>query len=378
MTVSPQQAGYPPAGKFTRPGGPTAAKKSEKGSSKKRNVVILIAIVLALLIGGGAFFHFSKKERANTRKFDIESAYMNAALAEEAFYALNNRYSDNYDDLRTQAGLIVQEDVIYEPVKLYTQKVTGIHCFSFILRYKNDNSIGVSYDSCAEIKASPLPVDESGSVSVAAEGGTQSADTSPADGAGTVADAPAAASVEENPVSNAYYAINSAEELFFAINKSYTNDIKQLNTISPMNINDDVSVEELNTYSDSSGSKCYSYVVFDKKDPETGYFFDSCAADSLKTGQDVVDTKEDMNEETHAAIRSVVSAEHLYHSKNDYYTDNINDLVSGANLVVNPDIFYDKFTLYYDRNSGNDCVSFSVKHKNNANIGYKYDSCGTP
>jgi hypothetical protein len=78
-----------------------------------------------------------------------QNAYHSVALAQEAYYAQNNVYSDSYEDLERDAGLVAVKDIKYGPIKVYFDEDTGKPGYQFIVAHKS-LSIAFSYDSIAE------------------------------------------------------------------------------------------------------------------------------------------------------------------------------------------------------------------------------------
>jgi hypothetical protein len=78
-----------------------------------------------------------------------QSAYHAVALAEEAHFAMENTYSISYDSLISNAGLVLDDNIEYGEITLYTSNVTSQPCFKFSLSHK-EGSKHYSYDSCSK------------------------------------------------------------------------------------------------------------------------------------------------------------------------------------------------------------------------------------
>jgi hypothetical protein len=84
----------------------------------------------------------------------VQSAYHAVATSEEAVFAESGRYTDNYQQLSSQGGLVLDERVCYGPLELYRGSSSysqgQIDAFKFRLRHAERPEIGYSYDSAAD------------------------------------------------------------------------------------------------------------------------------------------------------------------------------------------------------------------------------------
>jgi hypothetical protein len=101
-------------------------------------VLLNVFVVLAVAIPQYGIYRRSAQDNVT------QSAYHAIAMAEEAYFAYNGRYTEDYNILRNQTGLVFDHRVEYSTID-----VNGV-CFKFRVRYIAQESTLYDYDSCRE------------------------------------------------------------------------------------------------------------------------------------------------------------------------------------------------------------------------------------
>jgi hypothetical protein len=117
--------------------------------------VMMIGLVfLALAIPQYAKYRRGKMDNS------VLSAFFAVATSEEAYFAQNGRYTDSYQELTSEGGLLFFEKVCYGPLELYRGSSSDsqgtIDAFKFKIRHAVRSEIGYSYDSAASTTVEPI------------------------------------------------------------------------------------------------------------------------------------------------------------------------------------------------------------------------------
>jgi TM2 domain-containing membrane protein YozV len=128
-------------------------------AGKNRKVVIVIMVfygifiiffIIGILIGlatpQNSIYNYVTRGKA-ARDYATQSAYHAIALSEEAYFAAHNRYTANYNDLVSEIGLIIDNNLRYSKIKLY--KMSSTPCYQFRISHSDLNSTIYNYDSCS-------------------------------------------------------------------------------------------------------------------------------------------------------------------------------------------------------------------------------------
>ncbi|MDR3154564.1 MAG: hypothetical protein LBW85_09940 [Deltaproteobacteria bacterium] len=78
-----------------------------------------------------------------------QSAYHAIATAEEAYFAEYGRYTDNYEELSREGGLVKDGNVLYGELTLYINPQTSSQGFKFSVRHKEKGMTVYKYDSAS-------------------------------------------------------------------------------------------------------------------------------------------------------------------------------------------------------------------------------------
>jgi prepilin-type N-terminal cleavage/methylation domain-containing protein len=109
-------------------------------------VVAIIGILAAIAIPQYARYRKGAQDNA------AQSAYHAVALAQEAYFAQNNRYTTVYQDgLVSVAGLVRDQNVIYGSLKLTTSGTTNQPGFVFSVRHEAPGTTVYNYDSASSV-----------------------------------------------------------------------------------------------------------------------------------------------------------------------------------------------------------------------------------
>ncbi|MDR1873031.1 MAG: hypothetical protein LBS60_14115 [Deltaproteobacteria bacterium] len=275
-------------------------------------------------------------------KIDAQSAYHAISLAEEAYFAINNVYTDDFDKLKTEAGLIIAKNVVYSPIIIYQKD--GGDCYTFLTSHKKIDIL-CEYDSCQEKTVKVLNKEKN--LSEKAK--------------------------NDNAAHSAYHTLALAEEAYFAVNNAYTDDYNKLKIDGGLVIDQDVQYSQITIYK-NNGNECFKFST-SHKNIDIIYEYDSCREQAVKVvdKNDKLPEKNQYDNAAQSAYHAVALAEEAYFAMKNAYTDDYDKLKEVSGLVIDQDVQYSQITIY--KNNDNECFKFATSHKK-IDITYQYDSCG--
>jgi prepilin-type N-terminal cleavage/methylation domain-containing protein len=106
-------------------------------------VVAIIGILAAIAIPQYAKYRKGAQDNA------AQSAYHAIATSEEAYFAENGKYVNNYSSLALSGGLVKDANVFYGTLSTYINTTTNTAGFKFAVRHKADGSTVYEYDSAS-------------------------------------------------------------------------------------------------------------------------------------------------------------------------------------------------------------------------------------
>jgi hypothetical protein len=133
-------------------------RKGDLLDGKTRFISIFGGILSSIVIFLISYFLISSyiDHRAERHIRYAQNAYHAVALAEEKYYSLNNKYTVSLNELKKEAGLIIDDNIEYDDLKAYFKESTQQNCFTFKVKYKVQDTITFLYDSCSAQIVQPL------------------------------------------------------------------------------------------------------------------------------------------------------------------------------------------------------------------------------
>jgi type IV pilus assembly protein PilA len=116
-------------------------KRTRKGFTLIELLVVvgIIGILAAIAIPQYARY------RKNAHNASAKQAAHTVAVAEEAFFLFQSKYTSNYASLISDGGLIVDYNILYGPITVTI--ITDPPSYSFALNHKGDSSATYTYRS---------------------------------------------------------------------------------------------------------------------------------------------------------------------------------------------------------------------------------------
>jgi Tfp pilus assembly protein PilE len=74
-----------------------------------------------------------------------ESAYHSVSYAQEAYFADNGRYTNDYKELSKEVGIVYDDNIIYSQIDVNNS------CFKFSVSHKAPGSTKYNYNSCGNV-----------------------------------------------------------------------------------------------------------------------------------------------------------------------------------------------------------------------------------
>jgi Tfp pilus assembly protein PilE len=136
-------------GNYTDSNGLYVDKRCNKGLAIALLVLVALSPVILGILAAIAIPQYARYA-AGARDNAAESAYHSVITAEEAYYAMNNRYTSDYDELMSRTGLTLDPNVEYGPIELKSDPYTGTPGFFFTVAHKNPSSSVYFIDTTTE------------------------------------------------------------------------------------------------------------------------------------------------------------------------------------------------------------------------------------
>jgi prepilin-type N-terminal cleavage/methylation domain-containing protein len=115
--------------------------------NKRAGLTLIELIVVVAIIGilsAVAIPQYARYRRSALNAL-AQSAYHDVAVAQENYYVNKGEYCNNYTYLVSDAGLVIQPDILYGPITLVLS--TDPPSFTFSLNHKSSNSTTYTYSN---------------------------------------------------------------------------------------------------------------------------------------------------------------------------------------------------------------------------------------
>jgi Tfp pilus assembly protein PilE len=268
-----------------------------------------------------------------------QSAYHAVALAEEAYFAQKNEYTDRYRLLKDISGLVIDNNIDYSNILIFKANVKNLYpCYKFRVSHKKSKTI-YTYNSCND---NPITISEK--MSLSSEIGEF-----------------------DNAAQSAYHAVALAEEAYFALKNEYTDSYKLLKDISGLAINNNVDYSNIIIFKPSAKNlyPCYKFSVSHKKS-KTIYTYNSCNDSPISISEKTSLSSEigEFDNAAQSAYHAVALAEEAYYAQKNEYTDNYKLLAEISGLALDNNIDYSSIKVIKSNQKNlYSCYKFSVSHK---------------